>query len=94
MSVIAFDTEATDLVPGQICQLSYLLVDGGEVRGVNMFFTMNTPTQNRKKHALSRPATVTSLSLVFVHCGANPISCDDLKATPLASIVQLISVVQ
>ena len=31
MSIIVFDTEATDLTPGQICQLSYLIVDGGQV---------------------------------------------------------------
>ncbi len=33
MSALIFDTEATDLTPGQICQLSYLLADEGRVTG-------------------------------------------------------------
>ena len=41
MSVLIFDTEATDLVPGQICQLSYLLADGGRVEGRNLFFEVD-----------------------------------------------------
>ena len=30
MKIIVFDTEATDLTPGQICQLSYLIVEDGK----------------------------------------------------------------
>ncbi len=41
MSVLIFDTEATDLVPGQICQLSYLLAGGGRVTGKNLFFEVD-----------------------------------------------------
>ena len=41
MSIIVFDTEATDLTPGQICQLSYLIVDGERVKGKNMFFAVD-----------------------------------------------------
>ncbi len=41
MSVLIFDTEATDLIPGQICQLSYLLADGGSVTGKNLFFEVD-----------------------------------------------------
>lgn len=41
MSVLIFDTEATDLIPGQICQLSYLLADGGNVTGKNLFFEVD-----------------------------------------------------
>lgn len=41
MNVLIFDTEATDLVPGQICQLSYLLADGGSVAGRNLFFEVD-----------------------------------------------------
>jgi DNA polymerase-3 subunit epsilon len=41
VSVLIFDTEATDLVPGQICQLSYLLADGGGVVGKNLFFEVD-----------------------------------------------------
>lgn len=41
MALIVFDTEATSLTPGQICQLSYLMVDGGQVVGKNMFFAVD-----------------------------------------------------
>lgn len=41
MSIIVFDTEATDLTPGQICQLSYLIVNGERVKGKNMFFAVD-----------------------------------------------------
>ena len=41
MSLLIFDTEATDLVPGQICQLSYLLADGASVTGKNLFFEVD-----------------------------------------------------
>ena len=41
MRIIVFDTEATDLVPGQLCQLSYLMVDDGVVTGKNMFFSVD-----------------------------------------------------
>ncbi|MDO4548270.1 MAG: 3'-5' exonuclease [Clostridia bacterium] len=41
MKLIVFDTEATDLTPGQICQLSYLMADGDDVKGKNMFFTVD-----------------------------------------------------
>ena len=41
MSVIIFDTAATDLVPGQICQLSYLIAEGERVEGKNLFFEVD-----------------------------------------------------
>lgn len=42
MKLIVFDTEATDLTPGQICQLSYLMVtDGQEVTGKHLFFAVD-----------------------------------------------------
>ena len=41
MSVIVFDTEATDLIPGQICQLSYLIAEGGIVTGKNLFYEVD-----------------------------------------------------
>lgn len=41
MKMIVFDTEATDLTPGQICQLSYLIVEDGKVTGKNMFFAVD-----------------------------------------------------
>lgn len=41
MKIIVFDTETTSLRPGQICQLAYLLVQGGRVEGKNMFFTVD-----------------------------------------------------
>ena len=41
MRTIIFDTEATDLTPGQICQISCLLVDDGAVSGKNYYFTVD-----------------------------------------------------
>lgn len=39
--MIILDTETTDFRPGQIAQLSYILVDGGGIiRGENYFFTV------------------------------------------------------
>lgn len=40
-TIIAFDTEATDLTPGQICQLSYLIEKDGQVTGHNYFFSVD-----------------------------------------------------
>lgn len=54
MKIIVFDTEATDLVPGQICQLSYLIVDGAEVRGKNMFFAVDDMSEGAQEvHGMS-----------------------------------------
>ncbi len=39
--IIVFDTEATDLIPGQICQLSYLMVDSNGIVGKNLFFSVD-----------------------------------------------------
>lgn len=41
MVYLVFDTEATNLTPGQICQLSYLMIEEGVVRGKNMFFAVD-----------------------------------------------------
>ena len=41
MKIIVFDTETTDLSPGQICQLSYLMVENDSVTGKNMFFSVD-----------------------------------------------------
>lgn len=38
MSVLFFDTETTGFKPGNICQLSYILLDGEEVSSKNMYF--------------------------------------------------------
>ncbi|MDL2206428.1 3'-5' exonuclease [Eubacteriales bacterium OttesenSCG-928-N13] len=54
MKLIVFDTEATDLVPGQICQLSYLMVDQGDVKGKNMFFTVDEMSEGAQAvHGMS-----------------------------------------
>ena len=54
MSIIVFDTEATDLTPGQICQLSYLIVDGGRVTGKNMFFAVDEMSEGAQAvHGMS-----------------------------------------
>ncbi len=57
MKLIIFDTEATDLTPGQICQLSYLMADGGQVQGKNMFFTVDEMSEGAQEvHGLSMEA--------------------------------------
>ena len=54
MSLIVFDTEATDLIPGQICQLSYLVVDGKQITGKNMFFTVDEMNEDAQAvHGMS-----------------------------------------
>lgn len=37
---IVFDTETTACVPNEICQLSYLLVDGDAVQGKNKYYSV------------------------------------------------------
>lgn len=41
MRIITFDTEATDLVPGQICQISYLIHEDGKTAGKNYWFSVD-----------------------------------------------------
>lgn len=54
MKLIVFDTEATDLTPGQICQLSYLMVDKGQVQGKNMFFAVDEMSEGAQEvHGMS-----------------------------------------
>ena len=54
MKLIVFDTEATDLTPGQICQLSYLMVDKGHVQGKNMFFAVDEMSEGAQEvHGMS-----------------------------------------
>lgn len=57
MKLIVFDTEATDLTPGQICQLSYLMVENGNVTGKNMFFTVDEMSEGAYEvHGMSMEA--------------------------------------
>lgn len=42
--IIYFDTETTGLVPGQICQLAYVLKDADAINRKNMFFTVENMT--------------------------------------------------
>ena len=54
MRIIVFDTEATALTPGQICQLSYLCVDDGRVTGKNYFFSVDEMNEGSQEvHGLS-----------------------------------------
>ena len=54
MRVIVFDTEATDLIPGQICQLSYLMIENGGVEGKNMFFAVDEMSEGAQEvHGMS-----------------------------------------
>ncbi|MHC1785956.1 MAG: exonuclease domain-containing protein [Christensenellales bacterium] len=57
MKTIIFDTEATDLTPGQICQLSALLVSDGVVRGKNLYFSVDQMSEGAfNVHGLSLEA--------------------------------------
>ena len=55
MSVIVFDTETTAAEPGQICQLAYLVIDGGRAEGRNYYFTVDAMTPRAAGvHGLTR----------------------------------------
>ncbi|MDR3262843.1 MAG: 3'-5' exonuclease [Clostridiales bacterium] len=41
MSYLYFDTETTSLIPGQICQLAYIIDEGSAVHAKNFFFTVD-----------------------------------------------------
>ncbi len=45
MKTIVFDTEATDLIPGQICQIASLIITDGQVQGKNFFFSVDQMSQ-------------------------------------------------
>ena len=54
MKLIVFDTETTDLRPGQICQLSYLIAEHGNVTGKNMFFSVDEMSEaSQAVHGMS-----------------------------------------
>lgn len=54
MKLIVFDTETTDLRPGQICQLSYLIAEHGNVTGKNMFFSVDEMSEaSESVHGMS-----------------------------------------
>lgn len=54
MRLITFDTETTDLHPGQICQLAYLICDGDKVSGKNMFFSVDSMSEGSQNvHGMS-----------------------------------------
>lgn len=55
MKLIVFDVEATGLSHSQICQLAYLMIDGENVRGKNMYFTVDDMNEAAFQiHGLSR----------------------------------------
>lgn len=57
MRTIIFDTEATDLTPGQICQLSLLVVDDGQASGQNLYFSVDQMSEGAfEVHGLSMEA--------------------------------------
>lgn len=48
--MIILDTETTDYTPGQIAQLSYILVNDGEIdRGENYFFAVESMSRGAEK---------------------------------------------
>ncbi|MDR1906447.1 MAG: 3'-5' exonuclease [Clostridiales bacterium] len=51
---IYFDTETTSLIPGQICQLSYIIDGGGALVAKNFFFTVDSMDPGSQRiHKLS-----------------------------------------
>ena len=53
-TIIIFDTEATDLQPGQICQLSYLMLADGAVEARNYYFSVDDMSPGAQEvHGLS-----------------------------------------
>lgn len=70
MRLIVYDTEATSLTPGQICQLSYLMVEGEEVTGKNYFFSVDEMSEGSfEVHGLSMEALAElSGGLYFEDC--------------------------
>ena len=69
-SLLVFDTEATDLEPGQICQLAYLLEQDGEITARNYFFSVDDMSPGAQEvhgfskemlEELSNAATVTKV---------------------------------
>jgi DNA polymerase III subunit epsilon len=82
MRMIVFDTEATDLEPGQICQLSYLIVDNNVIKGKNMFFSVDEMSTGAfEVHNMSmNDLRILSEGRYFEHCAdeilADFSSCD------------------
>lgn len=57
MKYVIFDTETTSLKPGQIAQLTYVIVDTstGKAKGKNFYFSVNSMDSSAEKiHKLSR----------------------------------------
>lgn len=53
-ALLFFDTEATDLVPGQICQLSYIMDKEGELTAHNYYFSVDDMSEGAQEvHGLS-----------------------------------------
>lgn len=54
MKTIVFDTEATDLTPGQICQLACLVQENDQVVGKNYYFSVDDMSEGALEvHGLS-----------------------------------------
>ena len=49
MRIITFDTETTDLKPGQICQLAYLTSEGEQISGKNFFFAVDEMSEGSQE---------------------------------------------
>lgn len=47
--ILVFDTEATDLTPGQICQLAYLVEEGDSLRAHNYFFSVDDMSEGAQE---------------------------------------------
>ena len=59
MKILMFDTETTGLRPGQICQLSYIVIDNStkpyDVYGKNFFFSVDYMEESAEQiHGFSK----------------------------------------
>lgn len=55
MKLVIFDTETTDLKPGYICQLAYLVLEDGKIIPKNYFFSVPYVSEGAEKvHGFSR----------------------------------------
>ena len=63
MRNVFLDTETTNLTPGQIAQLSYIVEDNGKVQGKNFFFKVDSMDEGAEK-VTGHGSTITEWHLV------------------------------
>lgn len=71
MKTIYLDTETTDLTPGQICQLSYIIEDGKDIQGKNFYFEVD--------HVEAEAESIHGLSVKKLKELSNGLKFNDIK---------------